>query len=113
MMASRRKARMVPSCLGARIRPFRIATACLLALLACPALLMAQEAPPGATTCLGCHSPERAGAAIASLRGRDAADVVEAMRAFREGRRPATLMDRLAKGFSDTETQAIAAWIVR
>jgi cytochrome c553 len=35
------------------------------------------------------------------------------MRAFREGTRPATLMDRLAKGFSEAETQAIATWIVR
>ncbi len=104
-MAMRRPARMLW---------FRNVAACLLALLACPALAMAQEAPPpGASTCLGCHSPERAGAAIPSLRGRDAADVAEAMRAFREGRRPATLMDRLAKGFSEAETQAIAAWIVR
>ncbi|MES2714110.1 MAG: c-type cytochrome [Pseudomonadota bacterium] len=85
----------------------------LLALLAFPALAIAQEAPPGASTCLGCHSPDRTGAAIPSLRGRDAAEVAETMRAFREGRRPATLMDRLAKGFSEAETQAIAAWIVR
>lgn len=71
----------------------------------------AAEAPPGASSCLGCHGRE--GAAIPSLRGRDAAEVVAMMRAFREGARPATLMDRLAKGFSDSETQAIAAWIVR
>ncbi|HEV7267148.1 MAG TPA: c-type cytochrome [Falsiroseomonas sp.] len=71
----------------------------------------AAEAPPGASACLGCHGRE--GAAIPSLRGRDAAEVAAAMRAFREGARPATLMDRLAKGFSEAETQAIAAWIVR
>ncbi|MBR0654658.1 c-type cytochrome [Plastoroseomonas arctica] len=85
----------------------------LLALLAWPAMAMAQEAPPGASTCLGCHASTRTDAAIPSLRGRDPADVAEAMRAFREGRRPATLMDRLAKGFSEEESQAIAAWIVR
>lgn len=71
----------------------------------------AEEAPPGASSCLGCHGRE--GAAIPSLRGRDAVEVAATMRAFREGTRPATLMDRLAKGLSEAETQAIAAWIVR
>lgn len=84
-----------------------------LALLLMAAPVSAQEAPPGASTCLGCHSPVRTDAAIPSLRGRDAAEVATAMRAFREGTRPATLMDRLAKGFTEAETQAIAAWIVR
>ena len=32
------------------------------------------------------------------------------MQAFRAGQRPATVMDRIAKGFSDAEVQAIAAW---
>jgi cytochrome c553 len=89
------------------VRSFGLAG--LLALAAVAA--SAAEAPPGASSCLGCHGRE--GAAIPSLRGRDAAEVVAAMRAFREGTRPATLMDRLAKGFSEAETQAIAAWIVR
>jgi cytochrome c553 len=72
-----------------------------------------QEAPPGAASCLGCHLPGRPDAAIPPLRGRDAAEVAAAMREFREGTRPATLMDRLARGFTEAETQAIAAWIVR
>jgi sulfide dehydrogenase cytochrome subunit len=84
-----------------------------LALLLMAAPAFSQEAPLGASTCLGCHSPVRADAAIPSLRGRDAAEVATAMREFREGTRPATLMDRLAKGFSEAETQAIAAWITR
>jgi len=33
-----------------------------------------------------------------------------AMRAFRTGERAATVMDRIAKGFSEAETAAIAAW---
>ncbi|WP_318987481.1 c-type cytochrome [Falsiroseomonas ponticola] len=80
-------------------------------LMAAPAY--AQEAPAGASTCLGCHSPVRSDAAIPTLRGRDAAAVAAAMREFREGRRPATVMDRLARGFTEEESQAIAAWIVR
>jgi cytochrome c553 len=33
------------------------------------------------------------------------------MQAFRTGARPATVMDRIAKGFSDEETRAIATWL--
>ncbi len=38
-------------------------------------------------------------------------DVVSAVSEYRSGARPATVMDRLAKGFSDEEIRAIAAWI--
>ena len=33
------------------------------------------------------------------------------MAAFRSGAREATLMNRIAKGFSEDETRAIARWI--
>jgi cytochrome c553 len=32
------------------------------------------------------------------------------MQDFRSGARPGTVMDRIAKGFTDAEIQAIAAW---
>lgn len=44
------------------------------------------------------------------LAGRKPAEIVDAMRAFRTGQRSATVMDRIAKGFSDTEVEAIANW---
>jgi len=46
----------------------------------------------------------------ATLAGRDAGDIVAAMEAFRNGQKPATVMDRIAKGFTAEEVQAIAAW---
>ena len=72
----------------------------------------AYAAPPaGAAACSGCHA---ASAGIATpvprLAGRDPADIVKAMQEFRAGTRPATVMDRIAKGFTDDETRAIAAW---
>jgi cytochrome c553 len=70
-------------------------------------------APPGAAACSGCHPP-RAGAdalAVQPLAGRPAGEIVEAMRAFRTGERSATVMDRIAKGFSEEETRPIAAWV--
>lgn len=81
------------------------AGACVLALAtASPAL---GAAPSGARSCTGCHSPAGPGAA---LEGRPAAELAAAMAAFRSGAQPSTVMGRIAKGFSDAESQAIAAW---
>ena len=44
------------------------------------------------------------------LKGRPAADIASQMAEFKTGKRPGTIMDRIAKGFSEEETQAIAAW---
>ena len=44
------------------------------------------------------------------LAGRPAADITSQMIAFKYGQRPGTIMDRIAKGFSDEEIRAIAAW---
>jgi cytochrome subunit of sulfide dehydrogenase len=73
----------------------------------------AAEAPPGAASCSGCH-PANASAdtPVPRLAGRDAGAIVTAMLAYRSGQRPATVMDRIAKGFSDDEIRAIAAWFV-
>jgi cytochrome c553 len=70
------------------------------------------SALPGAAACSGCHAPApRAGAAIPAIHGRPAAEITAAMREYRAGTRPATVMDRIAKGFDETETEAIAAWL--
>jgi cytochrome c553 len=47
---------------------------------------------------------------VPRLVGRPAVDIVTAMEAFRLGQRPGTVMDRIAKGFSESEIAAIAAW---
>lgn len=67
--------------------------------------------PPGAVSCAGCHAPAAVGGPVPDLTGRPAAEIVAAMQAFRNGTRPATVMDRIAKGFSDEETRAIADWL--
>jgi cytochrome subunit of sulfide dehydrogenase len=68
--------------------------------------------PAGAAACSGCHPRSAAaGAPITPLASRPAQEIVEAMQAFRTGARPATVMDRIAKGFTDEETRAIAAWV--
>jgi len=47
---------------------------------------------------------------VPGLVGRPAVEIVTAMQAFRSGQRPATVMDRIAKGFSESEIASIAAW---
>jgi cytochrome subunit of sulfide dehydrogenase len=46
-----------------------------------------------------------------SLSGQSAEQIAGAMRAFKTGERPATLMNRIARGFSDDELDAIARWL--
>jgi cytochrome c553 len=72
------------------------------------ATLAAAGPPPGATTCSGCHGP--AETSIPPIAGRPAADMEAKLLAYRAGTRPATVMDRLAKGFSPAELTSIAAW---
>ena len=76
------------------------------------ASVTAYAAPPaGAAACSGCHASSASIATpVPRLAGRDAADIVKAMQEFRAGTRPATVMDRIAKGFTEDETRAIAAW---
>jgi len=80
----------------------------VLGLLALPAA--AAQPPPGGTACSGCHGM-RIDAAPAPIQGRPVAEIVELMRSFRTGERPATVMDRIAKGFTEEETRAIAEWL--
>ena len=83
----------------------------LVAALPISALAQSADAPPGAAACTGCH-PAKAGvqSPVPPLAGKSAAETVAQMQAFRTGQRPATVMDRIAKGFSEAETQAIADW---
>jgi sulfide dehydrogenase cytochrome subunit len=77
-----------------------------------PPLLAASEPPPGAASCSGCHSSKAAaGSPVARLYGRDAGDIMTAMTGFRDGSLPATVMNRISKGFTDDELRAIAAWL--
>jgi cytochrome subunit of sulfide dehydrogenase len=69
------------------------------------------DAPPGALSCSGCHaSAPAADSTVPRLTGRKPEDIVAAMQAFKTGQLPSTVMERIAKGFSEDEVKAIAAW---
>lgn len=97
---------------GATRRLLVLAAVLAAVLMPLPSVGRAQGAPPGAASCSGCHSPGgRAASALPVIHGRDAADLVGMLEAFRSGERPATLMNRIVKGFSPEEVRAIAAWL--
>jgi cytochrome subunit of sulfide dehydrogenase len=82
------------------------------AVLAWPGAASAADAPPGASSCSGCHPAGKSVATpVPRLLGRDATEIAAAMAEFKSGKRPTTIMDRIAKGFTDDETKAIAAWL--
>jgi cytochrome c553 len=90
----------------------RKAVAVAIGLVSIAAALVASAEPPaGAASCSGCHpTSSRVTSPVPRLLGVDRAAIVRAMQEFRSGQRAATVMDRIAKGFTDEEIQAIAAW---
>lgn len=85
----------------------RLALAIVLLTIGCAC---AADAPPGAASCSGCHASPRVGTPVPPLAARSAADIASAMAEFKSGARKGTIMDRIAKGFSEEETRAIAEW---
>jgi cytochrome subunit of sulfide dehydrogenase len=85
--------------------------AALLVVAAPAAQAEMQTPPPGASSCSGCHAAKTSvETPVPRLIGRSPADIAAAMTAFRSGERPSLVMGRIAKGFSDDEIKAIAAW---
>ena len=73
-----------------------------------------EAAPAGAASCSGCHAAAAdAASPVPRLAGQQQAAIVRAMQDFRTGARPATVMDRIARGYTDGEIQAIAEWYSR
>jgi cytochrome c553 len=89
----------------------RLGAAAIGAVSIAAAAVASAEPPTGAAACTGCHpTSTRVTSPVPRLAGRDGATIVKAMQDFRSGARAGTVMDRIAKGFTDDEIQAIAAW---
>jgi cytochrome c553 len=64
-----------------------------------------------AATCTGCHGTDgRSAGGIPSLAGMDKDRLAGLVREFRDGKRPATVMHQHAKGYTDEQIDAAAAW---
>lgn len=72
---------------------------------------VAQEADGArlADGCTSCHGlAGEGGSAIPAIAGKERADFIAQMTAFRDQSAPATIMNRLARGYSDAEIAALA-----
>jgi cytochrome c553 len=110
-----------------------LAVACLAALAGGAASAQAQQPAPAAppppafaaanlsesgvrsmaSACAMCHGPAGKpvpGSTVASLAGRPAAELVGLMNDFKAGKRPATIMHQVAKGYADAEIAALAEY---
>ena len=65
-----------------------------------------------AATCFTCHGNE--GRSVVgvppALAGRDKGELLQALKEFKEGKRPATIMHQHAKGYTDQQLEAIAGY---
>ena len=92
-------------------RSMQVVFAVTLGLLVTPALLWAADASPAmlANACAPCHGTDgKSPDAIPALSGKSADYIVQRMLEFKAGAREGTVMNRIAKGYSDTEIAAVA-----
>ena len=64
-----------------------------------------------AAACANCHGTDgRALQGNEALAGKDKDELIQKMMDFKTGRKPATVMHQIAKGYSDEQIQQIAAY---
>ena len=85
-----------------------------LAALVASAAVFAQDpsARSLAATCFTCHGVDgnSVGNVPPGLAGRPSAELFQMMKDFQAGKRPATIMHQHARGYTDAQLQAIAAY---
>lgn len=84
------------------------------AFVAMPFSVLSQEtalARSLAATCANCHGPDgrSVNPAVVPLAGLPKDLVVQRMKEFKEGKRPATVMHQIAKGYTDQQIELIAS----
>jgi len=91
--------------------PF-LAAGALAAAFTAPALAQDPQGRNLASACAICHGTE--GRPVTSdvvpLGGLPREYIVRQMQDFRDGKRPATVMHQIAKGYTDPQINALAAW---
>jgi sulfide dehydrogenase cytochrome subunit len=74
---------------------------------------LADSAPPAvlATQCSACHGPNGASpGAIPSINQLDAEGMTASLKSFKSGETQGTVMNRIAKGYSDEEIAALSQY---
>lgn len=64
-----------------------------------------------ANPCISCHGPDQKSAgSIPALVGMKQEDIAAALKQFKSGERTGTVMNRIAKGYSDEDIEALARY---
>jgi cytochrome subunit of sulfide dehydrogenase len=67
-----------------------------------------------AANCANCHGTNGAGVGgMPSLAGRQQGELLQMLRDFRDGKRPATIMHQLAKGYTEAQMEAVSGYLSR
>jgi sulfide dehydrogenase cytochrome subunit len=65
-----------------------------------------------AANCANCHIADgRNHGAIPVIAGQEKAYLVQQLKDFRDGRRPSTIMQQLATGYTEAQIEAVAAYL--
>ncbi len=82
----------------------------LLAVAAVAAQAEVTQIKVWAAACANCHGTNgQAQPGMESLAGKDKAELAQKMLDFKAGRKPATIMHQLSKGYTDEQIQQLAA----
>jgi cytochrome c553 len=96
-----------------------VKTACCLALLALARLAAAQDAPQAlytralAANCAACHGTDGhavPGTHLPALAGKSRQLLLQRLHAFRDGSRHSTVMQQIAKGYSEAQLEELAGY---
>ncbi|MGZ8154748.1 MAG: c-type cytochrome [Burkholderiales bacterium] len=95
--------------------PFQTFAVSILVSTACSLPAAAQEASASrnlAASCFTCHGTNgnSVGGIPPNLAGRDRGELLQIMKDFKAGKRPATIMHQQAKGYSDQQLELIAGY---
>jgi sulfide dehydrogenase cytochrome subunit len=76
---------------------------------ASPAEAQAPNAALIAANCAVCHGQGGSGAGdVAKINDQSPKQIADNVRAFRDGKKPSTIMGRIGKGYSDAQIDAVA-----
>ena len=89
-------------------------TTCAALILPTTALATDYRAATLANPCAGCHGPDGdSPGSIPSLKGLSADEIASSMKAYKADRRKGTVMNRIAKGYTDEEIDLMAGYFSR
>jgi cytochrome subunit of sulfide dehydrogenase len=66
-----------------------------------------------ALACSGCHDAQTGVSALPRLTGMDAPSFIQRMNDFKSGKRVSSIMNRIARGYDETELQKMADYFNR